>query len=310
MEGEDRKPDEETEEDPNVDALVFEQSNDLMNEGHEQDFQCINPQNRSGHIVYTCKGSDAQGMWEGERRFNEFYKLHNKLEERWPGIPIPNLPPKKAIGNKDIKFINERRFYLERFMKKVSVFEFLLNSQEFLIFSRPSGDVDKMLSNLPKSSSVDIVEKYREQLKIEDHLYDPIAKDKLDNQCKEFQHFSKQMVPVLKAMVKSISSFMVNKSQSIQDYKGFLSMLDKYEELNLANYVEGDEHSMVFGNPTSATDKEAVNSMCDNLKNPYFNVYHWCKGELFDIEAVNQAIAMKDKISDKVNKSEKKKKST
>ncbi len=63
MEGEDRKPDDEAtgapEEDPNVDALVFEQNNDLMNEGHEQDFQCINPQNRSGHIVYTCKGSDA-----------------------------------------------------------------------------------------------------------------------------------------------------------------------------------------------------------------------------------------------------------
>ncbi len=105
-------------------------------------------------------------MWEGERRFNEFYKLHGKLEERWPGIPIPNLPPKKAIGNKDLKFINERRFYLERFLKKVSVFEFLLNSQEFLIFSRPSGDVEKLLGNLPKSSTVDVVEKYREQLKI------------------------------------------------------------------------------------------------------------------------------------------------
>jgi len=25
-------------------------------------------------------------------------------------------------------------------------------------------------------------------------------------------------------------------------------MLDKYEELNLANYVEGDESKMVFGN--------------------------------------------------------------
>lgn len=56
------------------------------------------------------------------------------------------------------------------------------------------------------------------------------------------------MIPVLKAMVKSISHYMVNKSQGIQDYKNFLSMLDKYEELNLANYVEGDENKMVFGN--------------------------------------------------------------
>ena len=106
--------------DPNVDANVFNQNNELMEESIEQEFQCINPQNKSGHIAYTCKGSDSTGVWEGERRFNEFFKLHQLLEQKWPGIPIPLLPPKKAIGNKDIKFINERRFYLERFLKKMS----------------------------------------------------------------------------------------------------------------------------------------------------------------------------------------------
>lgn len=42
--------------------------------------------------------------------------------------------------------------------------------------------------------------------------------------------------------------------------------------------------------------------MCDGLKNPYFNLYHWCKGELFDIEAVYSAIAMKDLILKRVGK--------
>lgn len=63
-------------------------------------------------------------------------------------------------------------------------------------------------------------------------------------------------------------------------------MLDKYEELNLANYVEGDESQMVFGNKQSEDAeniKESVGVMCENLKNPYFNLYHWCKGELLDI---------------------------
>jgi hypothetical protein len=41
---------------------------------------------------------------------------------------------------------------------------------------------------------------------------------------------------------------MNNKNQGIQDYKIFLQMLDKYEELNLTNYVESDEKRMVFGN--------------------------------------------------------------
>lgn len=89
-------------------------------------------------------------------------------------------------------------------------------------------------------------------------------------------------------------------------------MMDKYEELNLANYVEGKEDKMVFGNTQyqnseGLTMKESVNKMNDGLKNPYFNLYHWCKGELFDIEAVYNAINVKDEILKKTGKIEKKK---
>ena len=50
--------------------------------------------------------------------------------------------------------------------------------------------------------------------------------------------------------------------------------------------------------------------MSDSLKNPFFNIYHWLKGEIFDIEAVNNALATRDWLNDKVGKNEKKKKST
>ena len=113
------------------------------------------------------------------------------MEQRWPGIPIPQLPPKKAIGNKDVKFINERRFYLERFLKKMAALPFLINSKEFLIFSRPTGDIDKLLSAVPKSTPNEQVDQMRQSLSIEDHLYDPIQKDRLDNQCKEFQAYAR-----------------------------------------------------------------------------------------------------------------------
>lgn len=72
-----------------------------------------NPHDASGHIVYEVRGHDNEGDWEGLRRFNEFYVLRDTIGKRWPGIPIPNVPPKKSIGNKDQVFIQERRFYLE-----------------------------------------------------------------------------------------------------------------------------------------------------------------------------------------------------
>jgi hypothetical protein len=64
---------------------------------------------------------------------------------RWPGVYIPKVPPKKAIGNKDMKFIIERRYYLERFLRKLSKYDFLINSEEFLIFARPNGEIEKIL---------------------------------------------------------------------------------------------------------------------------------------------------------------------
>ena len=50
--------------------------------------------------------------------------------------------------------------------------------------------------------------------------------------------------------------------------------------------------------------------MNEALKNPYFNIYHWVKGEIFDILAVFNACDCKDKTQDKVNKNVKKKKNT
>ena len=91
-------------------------------------------------------------------------------------------------------------------------------------------------------------------------------------------------------------------------------MFDKYEELNLLNYVDGKKDKMIFGNKdeNSSTGEvvESMNKLVSNLKNPYFNLYHWCKGELFDIEAISLALKKKDEMQSKIGKNEKNKKST
>lgn len=137
------------EQDEDGDGEVYNQSNDVLEDSNEASWKVFNPQIKNGHVEYSCKGQDDNGTWEGDRRFNEFYKMVEQLDKRWPGIPIPTLPPKKVIGNKDLKFINERRFYLERFLKKLSAFKYIINSEEFQVFARPQGDIEKTLSKLP-----------------------------------------------------------------------------------------------------------------------------------------------------------------
>lgn len=63
---------------------------------------------------------------------------------------IPAIPEKKALGNKEEGFVEERRSLLERFLKEISKYDYLVNSQEFKIFARDRGEIDKVLSTLPK----------------------------------------------------------------------------------------------------------------------------------------------------------------
>ena len=162
-----------------MDFNVFNQETDLLGDQTEAKFRCINPQNKGGHMVYNCYGEDEKGEWEGVRRYNNFFKLHEELQKRWPGVPIPNIPPKKTIGNKDVKFINERRFYLERFLKKMAAYPYVLNSPEFQAFSRPAAgaDIDKLLAKVPAQSNQEIYDKLKKALEIEEHVYDILRLD-------------------------------------------------------------------------------------------------------------------------------------
>ena len=127
-------------------ATEDEDRRDLTLDQRSLEFTVRDPQDQGGHIVYVVKGKDTNGEFEVKRRFNEFFLLQDCLVKRWPGILLPQMPPKKAVGNKDIVFLQERRFYLERYIRKLSAYDFIIEGEEFQVFARPQGlDVEKSL---------------------------------------------------------------------------------------------------------------------------------------------------------------------
>ena len=50
-----------------------------------------------------------------------------------------------------------------------------------------------------------------------------------------------------------------------------------------------------------------MDHMVENLKNPFDEMYHWCKGEIYDIQALQEAIVQRDKIEQEQKKLETKK---
>ena len=47
------------------------------------------------YVVYTVKSKSLNDPLL--RRYNDFHSLRLKLIERWPGVYIPNIPPKKVV---------------------------------------------------------------------------------------------------------------------------------------------------------------------------------------------------------------------
>ena len=81
-------------------------------------------------------------------------------------------------------------------------------------------------------------------------------------------------------MKKTIATYKATKSANIANNKSLMSILDKYEELNLACYVENNTERLVLGNPKNKDLKEHMDHMIENFKNPFEEMYHWCKGEI------------------------------
>ena len=122
--------------------------------------------------------------------------------QRWPGICISRLPPKKAIGRYETVFLKERRIFLERFLRKCGKYDFIINSEEFLIFSRPNGDIEKVFSRLNKIPTSSMIERFRTALSINESRFDLTEREMFSNQIADFLSFTSKVLPQLK-IVKS-----------------------------------------------------------------------------------------------------------
>jgi len=92
-------------------------------------------------------------------------------------------------------------------------------------------------------------------------------------------------------------------------------MLEYYEDLNLDTYVDHNDAKKIIASKDAKdendkTIKDTIKATVDSLKNPYFNLYHWCKGEIYDIDALSNALASLELTKKRIAENERKKRST
>lgn len=57
----------------------------------------------------------------------------------------------------------------------------------------------------------------------------------------------------------------------------------------MAAYTNGSVEKMVWNNPSMTETKDLkaqMEHMIENLKNPFDEMYHWCKGEIYDLKSL------------------------
>jgi len=135
------------------------------------------------------------------------------------------------MGNKDIVFLQERRYYLERFLRKLSQYDFIINGEEFQVFARPQGlDVEGSLKRLVKMSTTQLYQRLSGALNINIEECSEQEKQTLTAQLLEFGVYMKKAAPFLKKMKDEMASYVTGKQAIFTSYGGVASTLTSYEE--------------------------------------------------------------------------------
>lgn len=72
------------------------------------------------------------------------------------------------VNQNSENFVEERRELLERFMKEIGKYDYIVFSKEFKVFARGKGEIDKVLYSLPKQTPMQVLEKYRLNFKLDE----------------------------------------------------------------------------------------------------------------------------------------------
>ena len=164
-----------------------------------------------------------------------------------PGVYIPPIPPKKAIGNKNDKFLEERKHFLQRFLQISWRIPYIINSEEFKIFSRPVADIEKLLESLPHATPEFILKRFKSELRMRRQRDEKVAQENraLIN---SYIAFIKKILPVLKSIRDKIKPMISVRDTHNSNFKDMIFLMSKYEEGALLQYAELKTDKLVVGN--------------------------------------------------------------
>ena len=159
------------------------------------------------------------------------------------GVYVPNIPPKKTIGNTGLKIIDKRIRLLNKFCYQLSQSAYLFNSEEVKLFLSNTSEISKTIGNMSKPTYADL---YKESFPGYYDAYDLVmGKGKLG----EFLSFFKRALNNIRTFSGTVNDSMEKKDKEIVRYLELMHQFEEHEKYTLMEYAENDENKLVFFNP-------------------------------------------------------------
>jgi hypothetical protein len=255
------------------------------------------------YICYTMDGTDVTEQLT--RRYSDFYSLYEKLLQRWPGIYIPRIPPKKITGNTTPALIKTRMRLLNRFCLNLSNIDYLYRAEETNIFRNNVPDVSNAINKLPELNYSDMLARMKEAFPEYNENYDIIVgKSKIS----DFENFLRKCQKNIEEFQNHVSSANEKRETEKRQYMEMIKGFSDYEKNNMMSYADNNENSLIFVNPSYSSLSEKVLKLKQEMINPFSAFKNWLEEELLDVEAMLVAIKQiygliekEEQLKDKLN---------
>jgi hypothetical protein len=119
--------------------------------------------------------------------------------------------------------------------------EFLVQSEEFKIFSRHTGNIEKVFKLLPQLTSEALLKRFQSCLDLTD-IPDASRIKHCTSEINEFNAFGKKAQALLKDLKEKFNVFCKTKKTLNEHYLSMSKLFNKYEDHNLKEYCS-DLHS-------------------------------------------------------------------
>ena len=237
------------------------------------------------YISYTLNGTDITEQMS--RRYSDFHALYEKLVQRWPGVYVPRIPPKKLTKNTSRKMIKNRMRLLNRFCLNLSNIDYLYSSDETSLFKGNTPDLANAITKLPDLTSEEYLEKLKYAFPQYNENYDILlGKAKIN----EFDLFLKKSLKNIEVFHKCVETAAEKRQHEKKKYVELINGFVDYEKHGIIFFADDNTSSLIFNNPAYTELAEKVTNLKDKLINPYTVFKDWLDEEVLDAEAMSIAI--------------------